>query len=175
MVHVSLQTLLGLATVLCRSGIHIRHMDSLKADNLASVHAAATISKRADNSLFNPETEKPDAQDVIDCECPFFLVISHRRASLRSNVVSQQLMKSDFKDMGDEGDTFDQSFMTSVYAIVLQEPERIEKLFVSKEERGYEMSIYDPVNRGREAITRNFDMMKNWKGEDETDAFKDKW
>lgn len=75
--------------------------------------------------------------------------------------------------MGNGGDTFDHSFMTSVYAIVAQEPERIEKLFTAKDGRGYEMACFDPVDRGRNTITRNFSMMKNWKGEGATDESKD--
>lgn len=82
---------------------------------------------------------------------------------------------TDFQDVeGAERTDFDYSFENVVYALVKQ-PERIEKLFSSKDDRGYEMNCYDPVNRGREAITRNFDMMKDWSGGDNVEPFKNHW
>lgn len=74
-----------------------------------------------------------------------------------------------------QGDAFDHSFMVSVYAIVLQEPERIEKLFVSQGDRGYEISHYNPVDRGQERTTLSFDMTKTWDGKKATNTFKDHW
>lgn len=77
--------------------------------------------------------------------------------------------------MKDNGTTFDHSFLLAVYSIVNHEPERIAKLFTSKDERGYDMSFYDPVDRGRDATTWNFDMTRDWRGKEDVEAYRDHW
>lgn len=85
-----LRTFLGVLLVHGRSeALYRRRWLSAERVTVAQVGLSSAVSKRADNSLFNPDTGKPSEQDVIDCELFKYYLSRGALFDLHEDAISQ--------------------------------------------------------------------------------------